>query len=69
MASSADRNKNLTRPKKGAGAKGRRRREQKKRLIALGMDEAVVARLNSREVLDKLKYPAKTAKEVVENKG
>ena len=38
-------------------------REQKKRLVALGMDESVVARMTAREVLTKLKHPMKVAKE------
>ena len=63
MATSAARNKNLTRPRKGGGVKARRQRDQKKRLIALGMDESVVAKMNAREILTKLKYPAKVAKE------
>jgi len=63
MATTLQRNKNRTRPKKAAGKKNRRRREQKARLVALGMDEAVVAKLNSREVLDLLKRPAKVAKQ------
>jgi len=54
----------LTRPRKSGAAKTRRRLEQRKRLIGLGMDEAAVARLNSREILDKLKRPAKIAKEL-----
>jgi len=53
----------MTRPRKAAGAKKRRRLEQKRRLVALGMDEAVVERLTSREVLDLLKRPAKVAAE------
>jgi len=53
----------LTRPRKNGAAKTRRRLEQRRRLVALGMDEKVVARMNSREILDKLKRPAKVAKE------
>jgi hypothetical protein len=68
MGTSAERNKNLTRPKKSNGDRARRQRDQKKRLVALGMDEAVVAKLNSREVLDKLKRPALVVKEVEANK-
>lgn len=63
MATTKQRNKNLTRPKKSNGAKMKRQRDQKKRLVALGMDEKVVASMNSREVLTKLKHPAKVAKE------
>ncbi len=51
----------LTRPRKSGAAKRRRRLEQKRRLVKLGMDEAVVEKMNSREVLDKLKRPAKIA--------
>ena len=49
--------------KKGGGRKERRQRDQKKRLVALGMDEGVVAKMSARDVLTKLKYPAKVAKE------
>ncbi len=52
----------LTRPRKSGAAKTRRRLEQKRRLVALGMEEAVVAKMNSRQVLDALKYPAKIGK-------
>jgi hypothetical protein len=69
MASTAARNKNLTRPKKRAGLKARRQRDQKKRLVALGMDEAVVSKMNSRDVLTKLKHPAKVAKECAAKKS
>jgi hypothetical protein len=62
MGTTAERNKNLTRPKKGGAAKARRQRDQKKRLIDLGMDPAVVKGLNAREVLTKLKRPARVAK-------
>jgi len=53
----------LTRPKKGGAKKAKRQRDQKKRLVALGMPEDVVAKLNPREVLDLLKRPAKVAKD------
>ncbi len=62
MATTNQRNKNRTRPTKSGGAKKKRHINQKKRLVALGMDEAVVARLNARDVLTKLKHPAKVAK-------
>ena len=58
MATTLERNKNRTRPKKSGGARRRRQRDQRKRLVALGMDEAEVAKLNRREVLDLLKRPA-----------
>jgi hypothetical protein len=41
----------------------KRHRDQKKRLVALGMDEAVVALMNPKDVRTKLKHPAKVAKE------
>ena len=63
MGDSQSRNNNRTRPRKGGGAKARRQRDQKKRLVALGMDEAAVAKLSARDVLTKLKRPAKVAKE------
>lgn len=63
MATTLERNKNRTRPRKGAGAKAKRFRDQKKRLVALGMEEEVVSKLTTREVLDLLKRPAKVAKE------
>ncbi|MEM9280804.1 MAG: hypothetical protein AAGA96_03170 [Verrucomicrobiota bacterium] len=52
----------LTRPRKSGAAKTRRRLEQRRRLVALGMDEAEVAQLTSREILDLLKRPAKIGK-------
>lgn len=69
MATSAERNKNLTRPKKAPGAKRRRKANHRKRLVALGMDEAVVAKMNDRDVLTKLKYPEKVKKEVAAAKA
>lgn len=69
MATTEERNKNLTRPRKGAGAKARRLRVQKRRLVNLGMDESVVASLNSRQVLDLLKRPAKVAKACAATEG
>jgi len=59
MSTTAQRNKNLTRPKKSPGEKAKRQRDQKRRLIALGMDETVVLKMTSRKVLDLLKRPAK----------
>lgn len=56
----------LTRPRKGGAAKRRRQADQKKRLIAFGMDESVVTKMCPREVLTKLKYPVKLAKELAE---
>lgn len=63
MATTQQRNKNMTRPTKSNGARKKRHNDHKKRLIALGMDEAVVTRMNPKEIRTKLKYPAKVAKE------
>jgi len=41
----------------------KRQKDQRKRLIALGMDEAAVDLLNPKEIRTKLKHPAKVAKE------
>jgi len=51
----------LTRPRKSGAAKTRRRLEQRRRVIELGVDADVVERMNSREILDALKAPLKTA--------
>lgn len=53
------RNAHLSRPTKSAGAKARRQKVQRRRLVALGMDEAKVAVLNPSEVRALLKYPKK----------
>ena len=53
----------LTRPRKGGAAKRRRQGDQKKRLVALGMDEEKVMKMNPREVLTLLKHPMKVAKD------
>lgn len=55
------RNAHLSRPTKSAGARARRQKVQRRRLIALGMDEAAVEALNSSEVRQLLKYPKKVA--------
>jgi len=63
MASTEARNKNRTRPSKSNAARNKRQKDHRKRLVALGMDEEVVAIMSPKEVRDKLKYPAKVAKE------
>ena len=63
MASTQARNKNRNRPTKSHSARNKRQNDQKKRLVALGMDEATVAALNPKEVRTKLKRPALVAKE------
>ncbi len=54
---------NITRPRKAGAAKNRRRLEQRRRLVALGVDEAKVNSMTSREVLTMLQRPAKITKE------
>ena len=61
MASTEQRNTNRTRPTKSAGAKAKRTKVHRRRLVALGMDEATVADLNSSELCALLKRPAKVA--------
>ena len=58
-----DQKTNKTRPRKAGAAKNRRRLEQKRRLIALGVEEETVNKMNSRDILTMLKYPAKIGKE------
>ncbi|MEO1856174.1 MAG: hypothetical protein ABGY95_02255 [Rubritalea sp.] len=53
------RNANLSRPTKSAGAKAQRVKVQRRRLVALGMDEATVAAMDSSTVRSLLKYPKK----------
>ncbi len=50
----------LTRPSKGGSAKKQRQRQHRERLVALGMDEAKVAKMDPKKVRDYLKYPKKT---------
>jgi len=59
MATTLQRNSNRTRPTKSAGARAQRTKVQRRRLIALGVDEATVALMNSTEVRTMLKYPKK----------
>ena len=59
MATSTFRNKNKVRPRKTGAAKRRRCLVQRRRLVALGMDEAVVAKLPIDQLREKLKEPKK----------
>ena len=47
----------MTRPRKSAGAKRRRRLEQRRRLLALGVDEAIVAKMDAKEIRDMPEIP------------
>lgn len=59
---------NKVRPRKAAGPKRRRQLEQRRRLIALGVPEEQVAKMNPKEVRDMLKYPAKVKKQLEASK-
>ncbi len=48
----------ITRPKKGTSERTRRVKTQKKRLVALGVDEAKVQKLNTKEIRNLLRKPA-----------
>jgi len=61
MGTSLQRNTNRSRPSKSAGARAKRLKVQRRRLVALGMDEAAVALLNSTEVRTMLKHPKKVS--------
>ncbi|MDA7907806.1 hypothetical protein N9B19_02880 [Akkermansiaceae bacterium] len=63
MASTQARNKNRNRPTKSNAARNKRQSDHRKRLVALGMDEATVAAMTPKDVRDRLKHPAKVAKE------
>ncbi len=51
----------MTRPIKSAGPKARRQRLHKTRLVALGMDVDVVAKMDVKAVRTLLKHPKKVA--------
>ncbi len=62
MATSTFRNKNMVRPHKKGAAKRKRVRDQRKRLIGLGMPAEQVEKLNYNEVRELLKRPAAVSK-------
>jgi hypothetical protein len=53
--------KPATRPVKSARERARRYKVQRARLVALGLDEAKVQKMNMRQVKDLLKRPKATA--------
>lgn len=53
--------KPATRPVKSEGERRRRVATQRKRLVAMGIDEKIVARLNTAEIRDLLRFPKQTA--------
>ncbi len=59
MATSTYRNKNLVRPVKRGKAKRQKVAAQRRRLVALGVGETAVAKMNSLQVRTLLKRPAK----------
>ena len=60
MATSTFRNKNEVRPKKQGAPKRRRIKDQKKRLVSLGMKEEDAAKLQANELRDLLRRPKQT---------
>lgn len=62
MSSKSFRNKNIQRPKKSGLARRRREKVHRKRLMALGMSEKEVAQLDTKELRQLLRAPARTAK-------
>lgn len=56
----------MTRPRKSGAARNRRRLEQKRRLVALGMPSEEVEKLNSLEVRTLLKRPKKVETQYAE---
>lgn len=51
----------ISRPKKSAGERTRRVATQRKRLVASGMDEETVRKLNTKEIRQLLRETAKVA--------
>lgn len=49
------------RPKKSGTDRRRRQRNHRDRLVALGVSEETVAKMNPKQVREKLKRPARTA--------
>lgn len=57
------RKQTVTRPRKSGPAKNQRQRQHRERLVALGVSEEDVAKMDPKAVRDMLKRPAKVAKE------
>lgn len=64
MATSTFRNKNEVRPHKTGAAKRRRCLEQRRRLIAMGMNEELVNKMPIDELRQKLKEPKKLQRQL-----
>ncbi len=63
MATGLERNKHLNRPRKSEAARRRRNKLHRKRLVALGVPEDKVAKLNTQEMRTLLRRPVKTTKQ------
>ena len=57
MALASYRNKHIRRKRKKPGPRRQRIKVQKRRLVGLGVPEAVVQKLSTRDILDLLKRP------------
>lgn len=53
----------IARPKKSAGERARRVATQRKRLVARGLDEEMVRKLNTKEIREQLRATATVAVE------
>lgn len=59
MALITRRNKNIRRPRKGTAEKHRRLKNQKRRLVALGVSEEKLEKLSSKEIRQMVLRPGK----------
>jgi hypothetical protein len=59
MSSTEYRNKNLRRKRKSGSDRTRRERVQRRRLLALGMPETEVGKLDTKEIRTLLRHPKK----------
>lgn len=66
MATSTFRNKNKVRPKKAPGAKRKRVKAQKRRLVALGVSEEKLRHMTPKDIRDALKHPHAISAELKE---
>ena len=62
MSESSFRNKNLVRPRKGLKEKERRYKAHRQRLVALGLPEEDVRKMDPKKMRTLLRHPAKLAK-------
>lgn len=63
MATGLERNKHLNRPRKSEAERRRRNKLHRKRLVALGVPEEKVAKLNTQEMRTLIRRPVKTARQ------